>query len=97
MKVWEATARLSLLELLKADADVTARLSAEQLDRAVRPRPSASSSTWTRSSTGCSARPGICALHRLYSAQAEPFLNRSEPLQIGSSASQAMPGWPFVL
>jgi adenylosuccinate lyase len=31
MKVWESDGQLSLLELLKADADVTARLSAEQL------------------------------------------------------------------
>jgi adenylosuccinate lyase len=31
MKVWESDGALSLLELLKADADVTARLSAEQL------------------------------------------------------------------
>ena len=31
MKVWESDGELSLLELLKADADVTARLSAEQL------------------------------------------------------------------
>jgi adenylosuccinate lyase len=33
MKVWEADGALSLLDLLKADADVTARLSAEQLDQ----------------------------------------------------------------
>ena len=32
MKVWESDGELSLLELLKADADVTARLSAEQLN-----------------------------------------------------------------
>ena len=32
MKVWEADGALSLLDLLKADADVTARLSAEQLE-----------------------------------------------------------------
>src|SRR5439155_12757695 len=32
MKVWESDGRLSLLELLKADADVTALLPAEQLD-----------------------------------------------------------------
>jgi adenylosuccinate lyase len=31
MKVWESDGQLSLLELLKADADVTARLSADQL------------------------------------------------------------------
>ncbi|WP_067108977.1 adenylosuccinate lyase [Sphingopyxis granuli] len=31
MKVWESDGQLSLLDLLKADADVTARLSAEQL------------------------------------------------------------------
>ncbi len=31
MQVWESDGQLSLLELLKADADVTARLSAEQL------------------------------------------------------------------
>ena len=31
MKVWESDGQLSLLELLKADTDVTARLSAEQL------------------------------------------------------------------
>jgi adenylosuccinate lyase len=31
MRVWESDGQLSLLELLKADADVTARLSAEQL------------------------------------------------------------------
>jgi adenylosuccinate lyase len=31
MKVWESDGELSLLELLKADAEVTARLSAEQL------------------------------------------------------------------
>jgi adenylosuccinate lyase len=33
MKVWEADGALSLLDLLKADADVNARLSAEQLDQ----------------------------------------------------------------
>jgi len=33
MKVWEADGALQLLDLLKADADVTARLSAEQLDQ----------------------------------------------------------------
>ncbi len=33
MKVWEADGALSLLDLLKADADVTARLSGEQLDQ----------------------------------------------------------------
>jgi adenylosuccinate lyase len=32
MKVWEADGTLNLLDLLKADADVTARLSGEQLD-----------------------------------------------------------------
>ena len=32
MKVWESDGQLSLLELLKADTDVTARLSAEQLN-----------------------------------------------------------------
>jgi adenylosuccinate lyase len=32
MKVWEADGALNLLDLLKADADVTARLSGEQLD-----------------------------------------------------------------
>jgi adenylosuccinate lyase len=32
MKVWESDGQLSLLELLKADPDVTKRLSAEQLD-----------------------------------------------------------------
>jgi len=32
MKVWEADGALSLLDLLKADVDVTARLSAEQLE-----------------------------------------------------------------
>ncbi|MDX8358357.1 adenylosuccinate lyase [Sphingopyxis terrae] len=32
MKVWESDGELSLLELLKADADVTARLSVEQLN-----------------------------------------------------------------
>src|SRR3546814_16176167 len=31
MKVWESDGQLSLLELLQADADVTARLSADQL------------------------------------------------------------------
>jgi adenylosuccinate lyase len=33
MKVWEADGALNLLDLLKADADVTARLSAGQLDQ----------------------------------------------------------------
>jgi len=33
MKVWESDGRLSLLELLKADPDVTRRLNAEQLER----------------------------------------------------------------
>ncbi len=33
MKVWEADGALNLLDLLKADADVTARLSGEQLDQ----------------------------------------------------------------
>jgi len=33
MKVWEADGALSLLDLLKADTDVTARLSGEQLDQ----------------------------------------------------------------
>ena len=33
MKVWEADGALQLLDLLKADADVTARLSSEQLDQ----------------------------------------------------------------
>ncbi len=33
MKVWEADGALQLLDLLKADADVTARLSGEQLDQ----------------------------------------------------------------
>ena len=33
MKVWEADGALSLLDLLKADADVTVRLSGEQLDQ----------------------------------------------------------------
>jgi adenylosuccinate lyase len=32
MKVWESDGQLSLLDLLKADADVTAKLSNEQLD-----------------------------------------------------------------
>src|SRR5690606_375844 len=31
MKVWESDGKLSLLELLKADGDVTARLSSDQL------------------------------------------------------------------
>src|SRR3546814_19147814 len=31
MKVWDSDGELSLLDLLKADADVTARLSADQL------------------------------------------------------------------
>ena len=33
MKVWEADGALNLLDLLKADADVTARLAPEQLDQ----------------------------------------------------------------
>jgi adenylosuccinate lyase len=33
MRVWEADGTLQLLDLLKADADVTARLSPDQLDR----------------------------------------------------------------
>ncbi len=33
MKVWEADGALQLLDLLKADADVTARLSADELDQ----------------------------------------------------------------
>jgi len=32
MKVWESDGELSLLDLLKGDADVSQRLSAEQLD-----------------------------------------------------------------
>jgi adenylosuccinate lyase len=32
MKVWESDGELSLLDLLKADANVSANLSAEQLD-----------------------------------------------------------------
>jgi adenylosuccinate lyase len=32
MKVWESDGQLSLLDLLKADPDVAARLSADQLD-----------------------------------------------------------------
>ncbi len=31
MKVWESDGRLSLLELLKADAEVTARLAPDEL------------------------------------------------------------------
>jgi adenylosuccinate lyase len=33
MQVWESDGTLQLLDLLKADADVTARLSPDQLDR----------------------------------------------------------------
>ena len=38
MKVWESDGELSLLDLLKADPEVTARLSADRARGAVRPR-----------------------------------------------------------
>ena len=38
MKVWESDGQLSLLDLLKADPEVSQRLSAERARRAVRPR-----------------------------------------------------------
>ena len=55
MKVWESDGELSLLDLLKADPEVTAAAVDAAARGAVRPRLS-SASTSTRSSTACSAR-----------------------------------------
>ena len=70
MKVWESDGELSLLDLLKADPEVSQRLSASSSMRCS--TSAITSSTSTRFSTGCSAlRPNCFASAQFFMCAAQ--------------------------
>ena len=76
MKVWESDGQLSLLDLLKADPDVSQRLSTNSSMRC-----STSiiiSSMSTRSSTGCSAPTNLSASYRAAGAAGDCLLDAGD-------------------